>query len=78
MRIGELAKVTGITPSRIRFYESEGLITPPPRQGNGYRNYSADVADLLKIIDRAQRAGFLWSKFAAFYRNGRKGGITRR
>lgn len=65
MRIGELAKVTGITPSRIRFYESEGLITPPPRQGNGYRNYSADVADLLKIIDRS--AG----------RSGRTGGTYR-
>ncbi|MDM9674107.1 MerR family transcriptional regulator [Raoultella planticola] len=66
MRIGELAKVTGITPSRIRFYESEGLITPPPRQGNGYRNYSADVADLLKIIDRAQRAGFSLEQIRRF------------
>jgi DNA-binding transcriptional MerR regulator len=34
MKIGELAK-TGITPSRIRFYEAEGLLPRPSRQGNG-------------------------------------------
>lgn len=58
MKIGELAKKTGITPSRIRFYEAEGLLPRPSRQGNGYRTYSEQAANLLKIIDNAQRTGF--------------------
>ena len=58
MKIGELAKKTGITPSRIRFYEAEGLLPRPSRQGNGYRTYSEQAANLRKIIDNAQRTGF--------------------
>jgi DNA-binding transcriptional MerR regulator len=29
MQIGELAKRSGLTASRIRFYEAKGLITSP-------------------------------------------------
>lgn len=58
MKIGELAKATGLTPSRIRFYEAEGLISEAPRQDNGYRNYPPETALILMLIDRAQRFGF--------------------
>ncbi|WP_435929205.1 MerR family transcriptional regulator [Dryocola sp. BD613] len=58
MKTGELAKATGLTPSRIRFYEAEGLISEAPRQENGYRNYPPETALILMLIDRAQRFGF--------------------
>lgn len=66
MKIGELAKKTGITPSRIRFYEAEGLLPRPSRQGNGYRTYSEQAAHLLKIIDNAQRTGFSLEQIRRF------------
>jgi DNA-binding transcriptional MerR regulator len=66
MKIGELAKITGITPSRIRFYEAEGLLPRPSRQGNGYRTYSEQAANLLKIIDNAQRTGFSLEQIRRF------------
>lgn len=66
MKIGELAKMTGITPSRIRFYEAEGLLPRPSRQGNGYRTYSSQAANLLKIIDSAQRTGFSLEQIRRF------------
>ncbi len=66
MKIGELAKMTGITPSRIRFYEAEGLLPRPSRQGNGYRTYSSQAANLLKIIDNAQRTGFSLEQIRRF------------
>jgi DNA-binding transcriptional MerR regulator len=66
MKIGELAKMTGITPSRIRFYEAEGLLPRPSRQGNGYRIYSEQAANLLKIIDNAQRTGFSLEQIRRF------------
>ncbi len=58
MRIGELAKLSGLTPSRIRFYESAGLILTVDRKANGYRDYPPEAAWILEIITSAQSAGF--------------------
>ena len=58
MRIGELAKRTGLTPSRIRFYESAGLLGTVERRPNGYRRYSSESEIMLLVITRAQHAGF--------------------
>lgn len=58
MRIGQLAKVTGLAPSRIRFYEASGLIQPVQRKANGYRAYDADSVWVLEMITNAQAAGF--------------------
>lgn len=58
MRIGELAKLSGLTASRIRFYEAEGLITAVERSTNGYRDYAEDAVWMLEIISSAQGAGF--------------------
>ncbi|WP_447747264.1 MerR family transcriptional regulator [Pseudomonas nicosulfuronedens] len=58
MKIGELASLSGLAPSRIRFYEASGLIAPARRLANGYREYPAQTADLLEIIRSAQQTGF--------------------
>lgn len=58
MKIGELAKRTGLTASRIRFYESQGLLPMVDRMPNGYRHYPKDALIILELIDTAQRAGF--------------------
>jgi len=58
MRIGWLARETGISISRIRFYEARELLPQAPRTANGYRSYGAEAADALRFLDRAQRLGF--------------------
>lgn len=58
MKIGDLAKQTGLAPSRIRFYESIGLLTAVDRKANGYRTYPPDAAVILGLIATAQKAGF--------------------
>lgn len=58
MNIGELAKRTGLTNSRIRFYESAGLLTAVDRRPNGYRVYPPEAVTVLELITSAQRAGF--------------------
>ena len=58
MRIGELAKLSGLTASRIRFYEASGLIAAVERKANGYRDYAPEAVLLLEIIAGAQGAGF--------------------
>jgi len=58
MKIGELARRTGLTASRIRFYESLGLLPMVDRMPNGYRHYPRDAQLVLELIDTAQQAGF--------------------
>lgn len=58
MRIGELAKISGLAPSRIRFYEASGLISSVERKANGYRDYAPDTEWVLQLITSAQAAGF--------------------
>jgi DNA-binding transcriptional MerR regulator len=57
LQIGELAKRSGLTTSRIRVYEAKGLISVT-RRANGYRAYSAEALVALNIITSAQEAGF--------------------
>lgn len=50
MRIGELAGIAGITPRAVRHYHRIGLLPEPPRQPNGYREYSLrDAVELARI-----------------------------
>ena len=62
MRIGELAKASGVATSRIRFYETAGLIAPRDRTDAGYREYDEDAVQTLEIISHAQVAGFTLSE----------------
>ncbi|WDZ93473.1 MerR family transcriptional regulator [Nocardiopsis sp. HUAS JQ3] len=38
MKIGELARRTGVTTRTLRYYEEQGLLHPQ-RESNGYRSY---------------------------------------
>ena len=58
MNIGELAKRTGLNPSRIRFYEQRGLLRAAQRSANGYRIYPPEMVQVLGLITLAQDAGF--------------------
>lgn len=49
MKIKEVELLTGITKANIRYYESQGLISPN-RESNGYRTYDdSHVMELLRI-----------------------------
>lgn len=40
MPIREFARLTGIRPANLRFYDQIGLLSPELRGENGYRYYS--------------------------------------
>ncbi len=65
MRIGELAKRTGISTSRIRFYERRQVLPKPIRGENGYREYPDRAVKMLGLLDDAQRLGFSLSEIRA-------------
>ncbi|RCW88295.1 MerR family transcriptional regulator [Paracoccus lutimaris] len=64
MKIGEIAKAAGVSTSRIRFYEREGIIPPGERLANGYRDYPARLVGLLRFIEQAQGLGFTLREIA--------------
>ncbi|MBG4704241.1 MerR family DNA-binding transcriptional regulator, partial [Pseudomonas aeruginosa] len=63
MKIGELAKLTGLATSRIRFYEASGLIRSQ-RKANGYRDYAADTVWILELVTGAHGAGLSQGEIA--------------
>ena len=50
MRIGELSKAIGVDIETIRFYEKSGLLPPPARSDNGYRDYAQPHLERLAFI----------------------------
>jgi MerR family redox-sensitive transcriptional activator SoxR len=57
MRIGELSRRTGITPSAIRFYEEKGLIPRAPRV-SGRRDFNDRSLAHIVVVQLAKDAGF--------------------
>ena len=58
MRIGQLAKQSGFSQSRIRFYEQKGLISPTERTYSGYRIYDEQALNRLTKIKLCKQLGF--------------------
>lgn len=63
MKIGALARQTGVSERMLRFYEGQGLLNPV-RTAAGYRQYAeTDVARVAKIR-LLQRAGLALKEVA--------------
>jgi MerR family transcriptional regulator, copper efflux regulator len=57
MQIGELAQRAAVSTKTIRYYEQIGLLAPPPRAPNGYRDYGDEAVDRLRFIRDSQSTG---------------------
>jgi Cd(II)/Pb(II)-responsive transcriptional regulator len=57
MRIGELSKRTGTAVDTLRYYEKSGLMQPPPRRANGYRDYAEDAVERVAFIRHCRALG---------------------
>lgn len=58
MRIGELAKDTGVSIATIRLYEREGLIQTASRTKGKLREFTTDQKRRLDFIKRVRNLGF--------------------
>lgn len=57
MNISTLARRAGISPSGVRWYEAAGVLPPPARRDNGYREYSDEDLSRLTLILALRRLG---------------------
>ena len=71
--IREIADLSGINPSALRYYEKKGLIQPVGRNGLR-RQYHKNVLNKLQLITLGQAAGFTLDELAAMF--GSQAGVT--
>jgi MerR family transcriptional regulator, copper efflux regulator len=57
MRIGELARLVGISTSALRYSERAGLVGAAARTEAGYRTYGPDTAGRVEFLLRAKALG---------------------
>ena len=58
LRIGQIAKESGVGVETVRFYESEGLIEVAKRSASGYRQFPVTTIGQIRFIQSAKRLGF--------------------
>lgn len=66
MDIAEVAKLSGFTPSTLRYYEKVGLIYSVGRHGLR-RQYSSNILNKLSIISLGQMAGLSLSEISEMF-----------
>ena len=65
MKIGDLAKRTGLNASAVRYYEKRGLLAAPYRTG-GQRRYFDDTVHRVLLIRFASDMGFTLGEIKLF------------
>jgi MerR family transcriptional regulator, copper efflux regulator len=57
VHVGEAARLAGLTPKAVRFYEERGLLPPVARTSAGHRTYTVDDVRTLRFVRRARELG---------------------
>lgn len=64
MNIQEMERRTGVPKQNIRFYETEGLISPQRNAENGYRQFSEEDVERIKLIKLFRKLDFPLNKIS--------------
>lgn len=57
-QIGEVAEAVGLSLRTIRYYEEVGLVTPSGRSSGGFRLYTDDDVDRLRLVKEMKPLDF--------------------
>lgn len=68
MKIGALAKATGMAVETLRYYEREGLLPPPARAHNNYREYLPAHLERLAFIRQCRHLDMTLEEIRALIR----------
>ena len=65
MKVGELARLTGISVRTLHYYGEIGLLLPPLRSESGHRLYGAKQIARLQQIRSLRQLGFTMKEVRA-------------
>jgi len=74
MRIGQLARASGVSADTIRYYEKVGLMPAVRRTDSGYREYPSGAPNRIRVIRNAVQLGFPLKEIARVLRIRDSGG----
>lgn len=69
-----MAAATGVSVDTLRHYEKLGLLPPPARAPNGYRDYPPATIERVEVIQGALAAGFTLGELALIMAERLRGG----
>ncbi len=75
LRIGEIARQAGVSPDTIRHYERVGALPHPPRTSTGYRRFSGETVERVRLVRRALAIGFSLAELARILKVRDAGGV---
>jgi MerR family transcriptional regulator, Zn(II)-responsive regulator of zntA len=73
LRSSELAKLAGVSTDTLRHYERVGVLSSR-RSANGYREYSPDATERLRLVRSALAVGFTLTELASIFEVRNRGG----
>lgn len=76
MKIGDLARETGLSVHTIRYYEKVGLLPKAPRDDAGRRQYGLEIAGWLSFLKALKATGMGISDMVRYAQLRAKGGET--
>jgi DNA-binding transcriptional MerR regulator len=76
MKIGELAKKVGLSISKVRYYETLGIIRASRAESN-YREFPPESEELLLLVLQAKSLGFTLKEIQSLAKALQQGGLTK-
>jgi len=73
LRSAELARLCGLSTDSLRHYERKGILKAG-RSANGYREYSLQSIDRIRLVQHALSVGFTLDELARLLKIREKGG----
>lgn len=73
LKMGDITRLSGVSPRTVRHYESLGLLQPAKRTQGGYRIFHPDTLQRVLFIRRAQALGFTLDAIRGLLQAQRKG-----
>jgi DNA-binding transcriptional MerR regulator len=73
IRIGQLARLTGLSPDTLRAYERRGLVKPSGRTRGRFRQYRLEAVKHVRWVQNALALGFTLAQLSDFRRDRAKG-----
>ena len=71
-RIGDVARLTRVTPEALRYYERRGLLPPSLRSTAGGRRFSDEAVARVRFIKQAQAVGLSLKDIKALLASGNR------